>query len=76
MWAEEDLPAELRPPAAQASSHSRNACRCGLELLAYHRMGEVKSAQLGLPLPPLGLLHPSGARASLERAAVSTSSSF
>ncbi len=40
-----------------------------LELLAYHRMGEVKSARLGWPLPSLGLADPSGARASLERAA-------
>ncbi len=40
-----------------------------LELLAYHRMGEVKSARLGWPLPSLGLVHPSRARASLERAA-------
>ncbi len=40
-----------------------------LDLLAYHRMGEVKSARLGWPLPSLGLADPSRARASLERAA-------
>ncbi len=50
-----------------------------LELLAYHRAGEVKSARLGWPLPSLGCspcpppgerhVPPSGARASLERAA-------
>ncbi len=39
-----------------------------LELLAYHRMGEVKSARLGWPLPSLGLGDASRTRASLERA--------